>query len=128
MGFSRVQGLGFSGVQYFEMMEEIVKEAERSYRELTDETEGFYDYFYEATVVNEISLMNIGNRPSRRNAAVRDKSSLRAIPWVFGWSQVKKAEGRGGDRVTGGKRMGGGLTSLTIPSLFFCSLFFFFFF
>ena len=83
------------------MMEEIVKEAERSYRDLTDETEGFYDYFYEATVVNEICLMNIGSRPSRRNAAVRDKSSLRAIPWVFGWSQVKATEGRAGGAGSG---------------------------
>lgn len=69
-------------------MEELATAAERSYRELTDETEGFYDYFYESTVVNEISLINIGSRPARRKAAVRDKSSLRAIPWVFGWAQV----------------------------------------
>lgn len=76
------------GPQYFDVMEEIQEAAEVKYRELTDDTEGFYDYFYDATVVNEIALMNIGSRPSRRKAAVRDKSSLRAIPWVFGWSQV----------------------------------------
>eukprot|EP00245_Coleochaete_scutata_P008769 TRINITY_DN2737_c0_g2_i1.p1 TRINITY_DN2737_c0_g2~~TRINITY_DN2737_c0_g2_i1.p1 ORF type:complete len:507 (-),score=82.63 TRINITY_DN2737_c0_g2_i1:844-2175(-) len=75
--------------QYFEIMEEVVRAAEGAYRELTDETEGFYDYFYEATVVNEIALMNMGSRPSRRNAAVRDKTSLRAIPWVFGWAQSR---------------------------------------
>lgn len=69
-------------------MEELAVSAEKSYRDLTDHTEGFYDYFYESTVVNEISLINIGSRPSRRKAAVRDKSSLRAIPWVFGWAQV----------------------------------------
>lgn len=70
-------------------MQQIATAAEKHYRELTDETEGFYDYFYETTVVSEISLMNIGSRPSRRKAAVRDKTSLRAIPWVFGWAQVR---------------------------------------
>lgn len=70
-------------------MEQLASAAEKSYRELTDDTEGFYDYFYESTVVNEIGLINIGSRPARRKAAVRDKSSLRAIPWVFGWAQVR---------------------------------------
>lgn len=75
--------------KYFNVMEEVMAGAEKSYRELTEETEGFYDYFYDGTVVNEISLMNIGSRPARRKAAVRDKTSLRAIPWVFGWSQSR---------------------------------------
>eukprot|EP00271_Cylindrocystis_brebissonii_P012817 TRINITY_DN32322_c0_g1_i1.p1 TRINITY_DN32322_c0_g1~~TRINITY_DN32322_c0_g1_i1.p1 ORF type:complete len:1183 (+),score=274.32 TRINITY_DN32322_c0_g1_i1:143-3691(+) len=75
--------------EYLERIEVIVAGAESAYRDLTDNTEGFYDYFYDATVVNEIALMNIGSRPARRKAAVRDKSSLRAIPWVFGWSQSR---------------------------------------
>lgn len=70
-------------------MEQLATAAEKSYRDLTDETEGFYDYFYQATVVNEIGLINIGSRPARRNATIRDKTSLRAIPWVFGWAQVQ---------------------------------------
>ncbi|KAG0630638.1 hypothetical protein M758_1G193600 [Ceratodon purpureus] len=75
--------------KYFSIMQQLATAAEKSYRELTDETEGFYDYFYESTVVNEIGLINIGSRPARRKAAVRDKSSLRAIPWVFGWAQSR---------------------------------------
>jgi hypothetical protein len=82
------QSRGSDNPKYFAIMEELAMAAEKHYRELTDETEGFYDYFYEATVVNEISLINIGSRPARRKAGVRDKSSLRAIPWVFGWAQV----------------------------------------
>lgn len=74
--------------QYFPIMEQLATAAEKSYRDLTDHTEGFYDYFYQATVVNEIGLINIGSRPARRNATIRDKTSLRAIPWVFGWAQV----------------------------------------
>ncbi|KAG0580420.1 hypothetical protein KC19_4G171700 [Ceratodon purpureus] len=75
--------------KYFPIMEQLATAAEKSYRDLTDETEGFYDYFYQATVVNEIGLINIGSRPARRNATIRDKTSLRAIPWVFGWAQSR---------------------------------------
>eukprot|EP00850_Spirogloea_muscicola_P022796 SM000312S11989 [mRNA] locus=s312:20749:29613:+ [translate_table: standard] len=73
----------------YDIMTTIASNAEKAYRDLTDDTEGFYDYFYETTVVNEVNLMNIGSRPSRRKSSVRDKSSLRAIPWVFGWAQSR---------------------------------------
>lgn len=78
-----------AGLQYFKAMDVIATHAENHYRGLTDSTEGFYDYFYDCTVVSEIGLINIGSRPTRRKAAVRDKTSLRAIPWVFGWAQVR---------------------------------------
>ena len=47
------------------------------------------DYFYEATPVSEIGLLNIGSRPSHRKKQDRSKSSIRAIPWVFGWAQSR---------------------------------------
>jgi len=56
---------------------------------LTDETGGFIDYFYEATPVTEIGMLNIGSRPSHRKKVDRSKSSVRAIPWVFGWAQSR---------------------------------------
>lgn len=59
------------------------------YSKLTDATPGFIDYFYEATPVNEIALMNIGSRPSHRKHGDRSKSSIRAIGWVFGWAQSR---------------------------------------
>lgn len=59
---------------------------EHFYRDLVDETPGLFDYFYEATPVKEISEMNIGSRPSHRKMTDRSKFSIRAIPWVFGWS------------------------------------------
>ena len=74
---------------FLEAAEELAALGERSYRELTDETEGLIDYFYEATPVSEIGLMNIGSRPSHRKKQDRSKSSLRAIPWVFGWAQSR---------------------------------------
>lgn len=75
--------------EYLEIMAELAKEGENQYRQLTDNTEGFLDYFYEATPVYEIGQMNIGSRPSHRKKADRSKSSVRAIAWVFGWAQSR---------------------------------------
>ncbi len=72
------------------IMREIMAYGESSYRQLTENTEGFLDYFYEATPVSEIALMNIGSRPSHRKAGDRSKSSVRAIGWVFGWAQSRQ--------------------------------------
>ena len=72
------------------IMREIMAYGESSYRLLTDNTEGFLDYFYEATPVSEIALMNIGSRPSHRKAGDRSKTSVRAIGWVFGWAQARQ--------------------------------------
>jgi len=74
--------------QYLQTMQALTKVGEDTYRDLTDRTEGFLDYFYETTPVTEIGLMNIGSRPSHRKAN-RSKSSIRAIPWVFGWAQSR---------------------------------------
>ncbi|MCW8829959.1 MAG: phosphoenolpyruvate carboxylase, partial [Gammaproteobacteria bacterium] len=72
-----------------QIMREIMEIGETTYRELTDRTDGFLDYFYEATPVSEIALMNIGSRPSHRKAGDRSKSSVRAIGWVFAWAQAR---------------------------------------
>ncbi len=73
---------------FHQAMTNIAKTGEKSYRDLTDETEGFLDYFYENTPVTEIGQMNIGSRPSHRKVD-RSKSSIRAIPWVFGWALAR---------------------------------------
>lgn len=72
-----------------QIMREIMEIGEDTYRQLTDRTEGFLDYFYEATPVSEIALMNIGSRPSHRKQGDRSKTSVRAIGWVFGWAQSR---------------------------------------
>ncbi|MCA1804527.1 MAG: phosphoenolpyruvate carboxylase [Xanthomonadaceae bacterium] len=69
-----------------EVMKELARYGEDCYRDLIDRTPGLLDYFYEATPVNEIALLNIGSRPSHRKKD-RSKASIRAIPWVFGWAQ-----------------------------------------
>ena len=70
-------------------MQELTVIGEATYRGLIDDTPGLFDYFYEATPVTEIGLLNIGSRPSHRRKTDRSKSSIRAIPWVFGWAQSR---------------------------------------
>jgi phosphoenolpyruvate carboxylase len=75
--------------EYLEIMNELAQIGEDYYLELINRTDGFLDYFYEATPVSEIGLLNIGSRPSHRKKADRSMGSIRAIPWVFGWAQSR---------------------------------------
>jgi phosphoenolpyruvate carboxylase len=75
--------------EFAAIMARLAAQGEQAYRGLVDETEGLLDYFYEATPVREIGLLNIGSRPSHRKQQDRSKSSIRAIPWVFGWAQAR---------------------------------------
>lgn len=75
--------------KYLSTMQQLAKDGELAFRELTDDTPGFFDFFYQATPVNEIGLLNIGSRPSHRTKGNLSKSSIRAIPWVFGWAQAR---------------------------------------
>jgi phosphoenolpyruvate carboxylase len=68
-----------------ELMDRLADESHRAYRELI-ETAGFIQYFEQATPIAEIEQLPIGSRPSRRKAE-RSLTSLRAIPWVFSWTQ-----------------------------------------
>ena len=74
---------------YRATMHELAQAGEDAYRELIDRTERVLDYFYEITPVQEIGFLNIGSRPSHRRKTDRSKSSIRAIPWVFGWAQAR---------------------------------------
>ena len=69
-------------------MEELSEEAFRAYRSLVYETDGFDRYFRESTVLDEIASLNIGSRPASRKPSQRIED-LRAIPWVFSWSQCR---------------------------------------
>jgi len=72
------------------VMDELARIGEHSYRELTERTPGFLDYFYEATPTSEIGGLNIGSRPSHRKKGDRSKNSVRAIGWVFSWAQSRQ--------------------------------------
>ncbi|NNC22754.1 phosphoenolpyruvate carboxylase [Salinisphaera sp. USBA-960] len=62
---------------------------ERFYRELTENTDGFFEYFSLATPTAEIGALNIGSRPGSRPKLEAGKSAIRAIPWVFAWAQSR---------------------------------------
>src|SRR5438876_154270 len=71
-----------------EIMEELSRLALASYRALVRDTPGFMDYFRAATPFSEIASLNIGSRPASRKPSER-LEDLRAIPWVFSWSQCR---------------------------------------
>jgi phosphoenolpyruvate carboxylase len=71
---------------WIEIMERLSAKAREAYISLVYEDEDFLAFFSEASPIGELSLLNMGSRPVRRvqNPAV---DSLRAIPWVFAWTQ-----------------------------------------
>ena len=69
-------------------MDALARSAMTAYRALVYETPGFVDYFYAATPISEIADLKIGSRPTSR-LATRSIEGLRAIPWVFSWSQSR---------------------------------------
>ncbi|MFK5981216.1 MAG: phosphoenolpyruvate carboxylase [Rhizobiaceae bacterium] len=73
---------------FLDAMDEISNTAFKKYRDLVYDDPNFVEYFWNATVINEIAGLNIGSRPASRKKthAVED---LRAIPWVFSWSQCR---------------------------------------
>ncbi|MCK1745007.1 phosphoenolpyruvate carboxylase [Bradyrhizobium sp. 139] len=74
--------------EYLTAMDELSNLAFKAYRGLVYETDGFVDYFWESTVINEIATLNIGSRPASRKKT-RAIEDLRAIPWVFSWAQCR---------------------------------------
>ena len=74
--------------EYLTAMDELSDLAFKAYRGLVYETDGFVDYFWESTVINEIATSNIGSRPASRKKT-RAIEDLRAIPWVFSWAQCR---------------------------------------
>jgi phosphoenolpyruvate carboxylase len=69
------------------IMEELARLALKRYRELI-QTPGFMDYFRSATPFSEIARLNLGSRPPSRKPS-QMLEDLRAIPWVFSWSQSR---------------------------------------
>ncbi len=73
---------------FAEVLAAMSQEAFTAYRALVYETPGFEDYFRQSTPLREIADLKIGSRPASRTASARIED-LRAIPWVFSWSQSR---------------------------------------
>ena len=69
------------------VIDDLIESSRQAYRQLL-EADGFIDFFREATPIDVIESSRIGSRPSRRSGQ-RSLSDLRAIPWVFAWSQSR---------------------------------------
>jgi phosphoenolpyruvate carboxylase len=72
--------------RWIEVMDHLSATTLKTYRGLVYEDEGFLDFFREVSPIKELSLLNMGSRPARR-AQDPTVQSLRAIPWVFAWTQ-----------------------------------------
>ena len=73
---------------HYRIMDGLSETAYRAYRRLVYETPGFVTFFREATPITEIADLHIGSRPASRKRSDRIED-LRAIPWVFSWSQAR---------------------------------------
>jgi phosphoenolpyruvate carboxylase len=74
--------------EWHAMMDVIARESRRAYRDLIYGNPRFYEYFRQATPIDLIERMRIGSRPSARRTG-EGVEDLRAIPWVFAWTQSR---------------------------------------
>ncbi|MFV7686627.1 phosphoenolpyruvate carboxylase [Streptococcus pneumoniae] len=74
--------------RYEAIMVQVVDRSYDIYRDLVFGNEHFYDYFFESSPIKAISSFNIGSRPAARKT-ITEIGGLRAIPWVFSWSQSR---------------------------------------
>jgi phosphoenolpyruvate carboxylase len=84
-------------------LDEVARQARRAYESFVG-AEGFVESFREATPIDVLETSGIGSRPSRRTGQAT-MADLRAIPWVFAWSQARFG-------ITGWYGLGSGLTAL----------------
>ncbi|WP_082522797.1 phosphoenolpyruvate carboxylase [Geodermatophilus sp. Leaf369] len=83
-----LEGLDGDAEDVYALFDDLAARAQGAYRALVHDTPGFVEWFRAATPVRELAELNIGSRPPSRKAG--DKiSDLRAIPWVFSWSQAR---------------------------------------
>jgi phosphoenolpyruvate carboxylase len=83
-----IEGLGDDADPAYALLDDLADRAQRAYRALVHETPGFVEWFRAATPIRELGELNIGSRPASRKAG-DSIADLRAIPWVFSWSQAR---------------------------------------
>ncbi|MGF1509160.1 MAG: phosphoenolpyruvate carboxylase [Myxococcota bacterium] len=75
--------------QYREAMERLSSLSYGAFRRVVHEDQEAFDTFLRATPVQELANVHFGSRPAYRKKAVGQMSGIRAIPWVFGWTQIR---------------------------------------
>ncbi|MBD2092867.1 phosphoenolpyruvate carboxylase [Microcoleus sp. FACHB-1515] len=81
---------GFDDIEpWHQVMEELAARSRQHYRALIYEQPDFIDFFHQVTPIEEISQLQISSRPARRSGGKKELSGLRAIPWVFSWTQTR---------------------------------------
>jgi phosphoenolpyruvate carboxylase len=78
-----------SDARWAQAMDAVAEASRQAYQKLIFDTPGFVDYFRLATPIDVIERMRIGSRPSARAPGEASVAQLRAIPWVFAWSQSR---------------------------------------
>jgi phosphoenolpyruvate carboxylase len=68
---------------------EVAKVSVETYRRLVRDPD-FIDYYTSSTPLEEIARLNIGSRPAKRTQKKQRSQDLRAIPWVFAWTQSRQ--------------------------------------
>jgi phosphoenolpyruvate carboxylase len=68
------------------LLGDLSERAFREYRALVRD-DAFFPFFQQFTPIEELALFEIGSRPARRPSGADDFAALRAIPWVFAWTQ-----------------------------------------
>ena len=71
------------------LMDRLAARSREHYRALVHDNPDLVAFFQQVTPIEEISKLQISSRPARRKSGARDLSGLRAIPWVFGWTQSR---------------------------------------
>jgi phosphoenolpyruvate carboxylase len=74
--------------EWRETMDAVANVATRAYRSVVREHADFVPFFRAATPEQELGLLKIGSRPARRKSG-GGLESLRAIPWIFAWTQTR---------------------------------------
>ncbi|MBV4492639.1 phosphoenolpyruvate carboxylase [Pseudomonas oryzicola] len=70
-----------------EVMDQLAADGVKAYRSVVRDNPDFVEYFRQATPEQELGRLPLGSRPAKRRAGGIE--SLRAIPWIFGWTQTR---------------------------------------
>ncbi len=71
------------------VMDFLADAGRKAFRKFVYETEGFLQYWHQATPINELANLPISSRPAKRKSSGSSFSDVRAIPWVFSWMQSR---------------------------------------